>query len=399
MQATNPQGHAQRAHALLSASGSKRWLNCTPSARLEDEYGRSTTSAYAAEGTLAHELSELFIRHDVLENISEEQFDERLEAIVNSEHYSDDMPDNIAPYVDYITQQYALTKGVPGASLKLELKVDLTDYVPESFGSVDCAIINGDTLEIVDLKYGKGIPVYAEWNTQLMLYSLGLLDEAIMLFGIEKVRLTIVQPRIDNISSWEISAEALLEWANTDLKTAAKKAFTGEGELNAGDWCRFCGVKNRCRKLYEQQLELAKYDFKAPNLLSDDEIADILTKVSAFVEWANGIKEYAQNEAVNNSKVWPGFKLVHGRSTRRIADPEVFVSTIKERAPFLTDDDLFEKKLLGITALEKKLGGKKAFDGIAGDLVIKPEGAPTLVPLDDKRPAIGADEAINDFAD
>lgn len=398
MQTDKPQSHTQRAHALLSASGSKRWLNCTPSARLEEEYGHSSTSAYAAEGTLAHELSELFIRRDVLANISDEQFDERLEAIVNSEHYSEDMPDNIAPYIDYVTQQYAFIKGVPGASLKLEVTVDLTDYVPESFGSVDCAIINDNTLEIIDLKYGKGIPVYAEWNTQLMLYSLGLIDEAILLFGVDTVRLTIVQPRIDNISSWEISARDLLDWAHNDLKPTAKKAFAGEGDLNSGDWCRFCGVKNRCRKLYEKQIEIAQYEFKAPNLLTDEEVADVLNRAPALVEWANGIKDYAQNEAINNNKVWPGFKLVRGRSVRKIADPDAFVAEIRERAPFLGDDDLFEKKLVGITTLEKRLGGKKAFEVYAGDLVVKPEGAPTLVPMDDKRPAIGVDEAINEFA-
>lgn len=390
--------HNQRAHALLSASGSKRWLNCTPSARLEDTHGVKSTSAYAAEGTLAHELSELFIRHDVLENISEEEFDAGLESIMNNPLYTEDMPDNIAPYVDYIKQQHALTVGVPGASVKLEQKVDLTDYVPESFGLVDCAIINDDTLEIIDLKYGKGIPVYAEWNTQLMLYSLGLLDEAIMLFGITKVRITICQPRIDNISSWEVSADALLEWANTDLKEAATKAFAGEGELKTGDWCRFCSVKNRCRKLYEEQLELAKHEFKAPSLLTDEEIADVLTRVPVLVEWANSIKDYAQNEAINNGKVWPGFKLVHGRSTRKIANPETFADEAKARIPSLTDDDLYEKKLLGITALEKKFGGKKTFENLVGDLIVKPEGAPTLVPADDKRPAIGVEDAARDFA-
>ena len=397
MEKTNTQ-HSQRAHALLSASGSKRWLNCTPSARLEDEHGEKSTSSYAAEGTLAHELSELFIRHDVLENISEEEFDAGLEAIMSNPLYTDDMPDNIAPYVDYIKQQHALTVGVPGASVKLEQKVDLTDYVPESFGLVDCAIINDDTLEVIDLKYGKGIPVYAEWNTQLMLYSLGLLDEAIMLFGITKVRITICQPRIDNISSWEIAADAIIEWANTDLREAAKKAFAGEGELNTGDWCRFCSVKNRCRKLYDEQLELAKYEFKAPSLLTDEEIADVLKRAPTFVEWANSIKEYAQKEAVNHGKIWPGFKLVHGRSNRIIANPDTFADDIRALVPSITDDDLYEKKLLGITALEKKFGGKKAFENLAGKLIVKPEGAPTLVPDSDKRSAIGTEDAKRDFA-
>lgn len=396
---TKPQKHSQRKHALLSASGASRWLNCTPSAKLEDEYGEKKSSIYAEEGTLAHELSELYLRKDTLNNISEQDFDQRLEEIMANELFSEEMLDVVPVYTDYCSAQLAEAKTVnPLAIMEIEQKLDLTDFVPESFGTADCVIINDNAMEVIDLKYGKGVPVYADWNNQLMLYGLGALQKYDTMYDISEVRLTIVQPRIDNISSWQISVEELHEWATKELKPKAELAFGGKGELNAGDWCRFCAVRNRCRKLYEQQLEIAQHEFAEPALLTDDEIADIVRRTPKLVEWANSIAEYAQTKAVTENKQWPGLKLVEGISRRKWIDEDKASATILEKCPELSEDDIFSLKLNSLTSIEKTIG-KKRFAELFSDIVIKPQGKPTLVPIEDKRPAMGYAQAQIDFKD
>lgn len=396
---TKPQKHSQRIHALLSASGAGRWLNCTPSAKLEDEYGEKKSSVYAQEGTLAHELSELYIRRDTLLDISEQDFDQRLEEIMANELFNEEMLDVVPIYTDYCAAQLAEAKTAnPLAIIEIEQKLDLTDFIPESFGTADCVIINDNLMEVIDLKYGKGVPVYAEWNKQLMLYGLGALQKYDTMYDISEVRLTIVQPRINNISSWQISVEELRKWAEEELKPKAQLAFNGEGELNAGDWCRFCAVRNRCRKLYEQQMEIAKNEFAKPELLTDDEIADIIQRTPKLVEWANGIKEYAEKKAIEESKQWPGLKLVEGVSRRKWIDEDQVSNAIFARLPELSEDEIFDMKLKPITSIEKIIG-KKRFEEILSDVVVKPQGKPILVSLEDKRPAMGYNQAQLDFAD
>lgn len=391
--------HSARAHALLSASGAGRWLNCTPSAKLEDEYGEKKSSVYAEEGTLAHELSELYLRKDVLETVNGQDFDAQLEEIMANSLFSEEMLEVVPTYTDYCAAQLAEAKAVnPLAVMEIEQKLDLTEYVPESFGTADCVIINDDLMEIIDLKYGKGVPVYAEWNKQLMLYALGALRKYDAMYDISEVRMTIVQPRIDNISSWQISVAELEKWAEEELKPKAELAFEGKGELNAGDWCRFCAVRNQCRKLYDQQLEIAKHEFADPNLLTDDEIADIVKRTPKLVEWANSIAEYAQAKALNENKQWPGLKLVEGISRRKWLDEDKAVNAIFARCPELSEDEIFNTKLKPITAVEKLLG-KARFAEVLADVVVKPQGKPTLVPLEDKRPAMGITQAQMDFAD
>ena len=394
---TKLQGHSQRDHALLSASGASRWLNCTPSARLEDEHGEKKGSVYAQEGTLAHELAELYIKRDTLLVISEQDFNQRLEEIMANELFNEEMLDVVPTYTDYCAAQLTEAKTVnPLAVMEIEQKLDLTDFVPESFGTADCVIINDNLMEVIDLKYGKGVPVYAEWNKQLMLYGLGALQKYDTMYDISEVRLTIVQPRINNISSWQISVEELRKWAEEELKPKAELAFEGKGELNAGDWCRFCAVRNQCRKLYEQQLEIAKYEFAEPPLLTDDEIADIIRRAPKLIEWANSITEYAQSKAITEDKQWPGFKLVEGVSRRKWVDEDKASSAIFARCPELTEDDIFSMKLKPITSIEKVVG-KNRFSELLSDVVIKPQGKPTLVPLEDKRPAMGYGQAKIDF--
>lgn len=390
--------HSERAHALLSASGANRWLACTPSAKLEEEYGERKSSSYAAEGTLAHELAELYLRKDVLHNISDNDFELKLEEIMANEFFNDEMVEAVSMYTDYCEGQLiaAQTENI-FAEMEIEQKFDLTEYVPESFGTGDCVIIADPTLEIVDLKFGKGVPVYADWNKQLMLYGLGALRKYDTMYYIETIKLTIVQPRLNNISTFVMSVAELRKWAEEELTPRAQMAFRGEGELVAGDHCKFCAVKNRCRKLYEQQMEIAKHEFQEPTMLSDEEIVDILKRAPRFVEWINSITSYAQDMAINHNKIWPGHKLVEGVSRRKWLDEDKATQAIFARCPELSEDQIFDTKLKSITNIEKLIG-KKRFAEILSDVTIKPEGKPTLVPIDDKRPAIGFEQAKADFS-
>lgn len=394
---TKLQDHSQRSHALLSASGASRWLNCTPSARLEEEFGQRRTSVYAEEGTLAHELSELYLSRDVLQSIDEDTFNSRLEEIMANDLFNEEMLDVIPIYTDYCAMQYAEAKTNCGlASIEIEQKFDLTEYVPESFGTSDCTIIADDVLEVIDLKYGKGVPVYATWNKQLMLYGLGALRMYDTMYCISKLRLTIVQPRINNISTFEISVEELISWAEQELKSKALDAFEGRGTLEAGDWCKFCSVKNKCRALYEKNMEIAKYEQKKAEFLTDEEISDVIKRTPALIEWANSILMYANEKAIGEGKHWPGFKLVEGTSRRKWIDEDSATQAILDKLPELSEDDIFNMKLKPITQIEKTVG-KKRFNEILSDVVVKPQGKPILVPEEDKRPALGVSQAQLDF--
>lgn len=394
---TKLQDHSQRSHALLSASGASRWLNCTPSARLEEEFGQRRTSVYAEEGTLAHELSELYLSRDVLQSIDEDTFNSRLEEIMANDLFNEEMLDVIPIYTDYCAMQYAEAKTNCGlASIEIEQKFDLTEYVPESFGMSDCTIIADDVLEVIDLKYGKGVPVYATWNKQLMLYGLGALRMYDTMYCISKLRLTIVQPRINNISTFEISVEELISWAEQELKSKALDAFEGRGTLEAGDWCKFCSVKNKCRALYEKNMEIAKYEQKKAEFLTDEEISDVIKRTPALIEWANSILTYANEKAIGEGKHWPGFKLVEGTSRRKWIDEDSATQAILDKLPELSEDDIFNMKLKPITQIEKTVG-KKRFNEILSDVVVKPQGKPILVPEEDKRPALGVSQAQLDF--
>lgn len=390
--------HEKRSHALLSASGANRWINCPPSARLEEKEGPRTTTAYAQEGTLAHELSELYIRHDILKSIDDQFFSDSIDSIMNNSLFSEEMFDYAEQYANYCAEQFAAAQQVDNFSeLRVEEKLDFTKYIPEGFGTSDCTIISDKNLEVIDFKYGKGIPVYAEWNKQLMLYGLGALLKYDLEFDISSIKLTIVQPRLNNISSWSISVDDLITWANTVLIPAAKLAYEGKGDLNPGEWCKFCMVRNRCRALYDQQIEITKHDFKNPELLSDEELADILARMPKFTEWLNSIHEYALNLAVKNGKVWPGFKLVEGISRRKWLDEDKVAETIFEKIPEATEDDIYEMKLKSISQIEKQFG-KKVVSEMLSSVIVKPQGKPTLVPESDKRPSLGIEDAISDFS-
>lgn len=394
---TKPQKHSEREHALLSASGASRWINCTPSARLEDKYGEHTTSAFASEGTLAHEIAELYLRLDVLGTISNEDFEEQIGIKTSNEQFKEEMLDYVSVYTDYCEAQYNEAKTHDlCATIEIEQELDLSEYVPESFGTADCIVIGGGTLEIIDLKYGKGVPVYADYNKQLMLYALGAIEKFSILYDIVTVKMTIVQPRLNNISTYTTRVEELGLWASQELKPAAEKAFAGEGELNSGDWCKFCSIKNRCKALYNKMLETAKYEFAEPEFMTDDEISDVLNRAPRLIEWLDSVKEYASSEALNNNKKWPGFKLVEGVSRRKWDNEEKVANAIFANFPEASEDEIYEMKLKTITQIEK-LYGKKVVEEKLKSVIIKPQGKPTLVPDSDKRPAIGIEDAINDF--
>ena len=389
---------APTSHALLSASLSNRWLHCTPAPRLEEKFGIKTDSTYAQEGTLAHAFCALYLEHDILHKCTDKQFNDELERLMSNELFTVDMLNYVDQYVEYCTNEYmeALAHEKQ-ASMFVEQKLNLTEFIPEGFGTADCCVISDDVLEVIDFKYGMGVPVYADWNSQLMLYGLGALQIFAGIYDIKEVLLTIVQPRIDNISSFQISVEELNKWALEELKPKARMAWNGEGELLPGDWCKFCTVKTRCRALYEEQIKIAKADFEEdPRMLSDEDIADIVRRAPSFTSWVNSVTEYAQNQAVNEGKQWPGLKLVEGRSVRKWIDTDLAEKTIRERCPEIPNDVLYTTKLSSLTTIERAVG-KKEFSTLFADIVVKPAGAPTLVPEDDKRPAIGITQAQKDF--
>lgn len=386
---------SEKAHAILSASGSKRWLTCTPSAKLELDF-EEEKSVYAEEGTLAHEIGELMLSLH-LKLITKQAYTRKINKLKTNSFYSKEMEDYVKVYVDYciekINEAYVRSKY---AVILLEQRLDFSNYVPDGFGTGDLVIISDSILEIIDLKYGKGVAVDAIANTQMMLYALGALNQFECLYDIEKLRMTIVQPRLDSISTDEISVEALTEWAESYVKPRAEMAISGEGQFCAGEHCRFCRARYTCRARAEENLKLTRFDFKAPALLSDEEISEILSGVDDLQKWASDIYSYALEQAENHNKKWPGYKLVEGRSSRKYKDENLVAETLV--AAGIDKDKLYNKSLLTITAMEKTLG-KKQFTELLGELIIKPMGKPTLVSEMDKRPELNSIKSAQaDFA-
>ena len=371
-------------HAILSASSSHRWLNCNPSARLEQEFADRETDA-AAEGTAAHALCEHKLRR-ALKMRSKKPI---------SPYDCDEMDACTDAYVEFVMEALAEAKRECKDPLVLiEQKLDFSCYVPDGYGTGDCLIVADKLLHIIDFKYGQGVLVDAEQNPQMMLYALGALRLFDSLYDITEVSMSIFQPRRENVSTWTISVDDLLDWAENTLKPKAELAFKGEGEYTPGSWCQFCKAAVKCRARAEAKLQLARYEFAMPPLLSDEEIEDILLKLDDLTKWANEITAYAQDTAVNHGKVWRGFKLVESRTNRRYTDEEA----VAQAANAAGYHDIYKKSLIPITEMER-LMGKKTFAEVIGSLVEKPKGRPTLVPASDKRPAIVSTGAEQDFTD
>ena len=369
-------------HALLSASSSDRWIHCPPSARLSETY-EDKGSDYAAEGTDAHSLCEYRLKKAL-----------GMEADDPTEHlswFNQEMDDHATGYAAYVLEQVEAAKETCSDPVVLiEQRVDFSRWVEEGFGTADCIVIADGTLQIIDFKYGLGVLVSAEENPQMMCYALGALELFDDIYDIDAVRMTIYQPRRDNLSTYDLSKEDLYRWADEVLKPAADLAFAGDGNFLCGEWCGFCKAKNACRARAAANLELARYDFKLPPLLTDEDVEDILGKVDALVAWASDIKDYALQQAISG-KVWSGWKLVEGRSNRKYVNDAAVAAAVTE-AGF----DPYEQKLLGVTAMQKLLG-KARFEEVLAGLIEKPQGKPTLVPESDKRPAMN--NAKSDFSE
>jgi hypothetical protein len=385
------------AHAILSPSGAHRWLSCTPSARLEEQFPDKAGEA-AEEGTLAHKLGELLLRYK-LKQITKAVYAKEVKEIETHKLFHHSMHEHADAYAVFVLERYAEAQThTRDALIYLEHLLNLSDYIPEGFGTGDTVIIADTVMDLIDLKYGKGVLVSAENNKQLKLYALGALRDFDFLYDIKTVRMTIFQPRIDNYSTWEIEVEELRRWAEEELKPRAEMAFKGEGEFNPGSHCQFCKAKAVCKANAEYNLQLAKHDFADPNLLEDDDISNILTRAAEFKNWLGAVEDYALDEAVNNGKKWPGFKLVEGRSNRQYVNEDKVAGTLMA-AGFARDLIYKKPSLLGITDMEKAIG-KKGFGEYLKDLVIKPAGKPTLVPQTDKRPEYNSAEAAKaDFAE
>ena len=369
-----------KGHAVLSASSSERWLNCPPSARLCENY-EDKGSDYAAEGTDAHTLCEMLLKQAL--GIPTE------DTIENLTWYNSEMEDCAEAYAAYVVELLESAKQTCSDPVVcIEQKVDFSRWVQDGFGTADCIVIADGVMNIVDYKHGKGVEVSAERNPQMMLYALGALEIFDGIDDIDTVRMTIYQPRKSNISIFEMPKDELLKWAETELTPKAQLAYEGQGEFHCGEWCRFCKAKAECRERAEANLALARYDFEPPALLNDEEIADILGKVDALTAWATDVKEYALQQAVSG-KDWPGWKLVEGRSNRKYTSDTAVAAAVESIGL-----DPYERKVLGITAMQKLLG-KSRFEELLSPYIEKPQGKPALVPESDKRPAINT--AKNDF--
>lgn len=369
-------------HAVLSASGSHRWLNCLPSARLELEFVNNESNA-AAEGTAAHALCEHKLKKAL------HMRSKRPVSVYNS----DEMEEHSDAYVEFVMEQLELARqSCTDPLILIEQRLDFSCYVPQGFGTGDCIIIGDKKLHIIDFKYGMGVLVDAVENPQMKLYALGALEIYDSLYDIEEVSMTIFQPRRENVSTWTIPVKELKDWAENELKPKAKKAYEGEGDYLPGEWCTFCRAAVKCRARAEEKLKLAQMEFKLPPLLTDSEIEEVLSKLSDLTKWANEIIAYATDAAVNHGKEWHGFKVVEGRSVRKYKDEEAVAEAAKANGY----KDIYRQSLITLTEMQK-LMGKKKFEQILGGLIHKPLGKPTLVPLSDKRPAMNISNVKNEF--
>jgi hypothetical protein len=369
-------------HAILSPSSADRWLHCTRSAKLELEFSEKESDA-AVEGTAAHALCE----HKVKKALKQ-----RSRRPVSA-YDSDEMEELTDAYRDYVLEQLTLERqNCPDAQVFIETRLDLTSYVPGSFGTCDCLIVSDEKLHIIDFKYGQGVLVEAKENPQMKLYALGALDIYDGLYDFKEVAMTIFQPRRENVSTWTETVEELRRWAEEELKPKAELADASEGEFCSGDWCLFCKAAVKCRARAQAKLELAKQEFSLPPIITDEEIEEILPRLPDLTKWANDIMSYATDAALNRGKQWKGFKVVEGRSVRKYSDEDAVIKAAKDAGY----TDIFKMSLITLTEMEK-LMGKKKFKETLGGLVVKPQGKPTLVPDSDKRSAITENDAKSDF--
>jgi len=368
-------------HAILSASSAHRWIKCTPSARLEESF-ENTTSTFAEEGTFMHSLGELKLRR-YLGEIKESGYKKKLKEFKCSQFFNSEIDEAVEIYVDFAKELIEEIKQIcKDPIVLLEQRLDFSKYVESGFGTGDLIVVADGVLNVVDLKGGQGVKVYSEKNPQMMLYSLGALELFDCLYDIHTVRMSICQPRLENISTYEISVEELVNWAENVLKPAAKLAWDGEGEFCPSEYtCKFCRAKVACKSRAQKNLEIAKFEFKQASLLTKDEILEVLEKADEIIDWCKDIWSWAEAKAIEGEE-FEGFKVVEGRSIRTYVDENAVITKLTEAG--YTEDEVFSKSLKGITALEKTLG-KKVFSKVLDGLIVKPQGKPTFVSSSDKR--------------
>lgn len=378
------------AHALLGPSGAKRWMSCPPSARLEEQFPDSS-SEYADEGTLAHSLAETILRYNNGE-ISKKAFSTRFNKIKADPQYNKEMQDYIEDYTQRVWEiANEMKASCPDALILFEQRLDFSEYVPDGFGRGDVVIVADDLINVIDLKYGKGVGVSAVDNPQLRLYGLGAYLEHAMLYDIQRIRMTIIQPRLENISTEELTAEELLSWVETEVRPKAALAYAGQGDFKVGDHCRFCKARVTCRARADYNLELSKLDFADPALLTNEEIGEVLRRADELEHWVKDITGYALAEALKGTK-YEGWKLVEGTSRRKYTDQDEISMRLTTEG--WEDSEIYKpQELIGITEMTKLIG-KKKFEELLAGLVIKPEGKATLVPESDKRPELNQVEKI-----
>lgn len=380
-------------HARLSASSAAKWINNPPTLWIEEGMP-DTSSPYAQEGTKAHRLAELELKHEVGQ-LSDSDFKKLVTKFKEtSEYYGQSMQDFVDWHVDQVLEDY---NSLPEANMMLEQRVSFAKYAPGGFGTSDCVIANDGFLDIWDLKYGKGIKVSADHNFQLMLYALGCYERYSMIYDFKTVRMTISQPRLGNLSQFEMSIHDLLKWGHEVVMPAADNALNGRGawDFEKPETWHFFKAEGFCKALAEKNLEIRKYKFKEANTLKPEEIANILSQKDRIEHWLKAVEYYATTQVRDGKIELPGYKLVEGRSNRKITDTQSVYDALRKSG--YRKSDIIEEKLLSISKLEKVVK-PRAFEKGVLPFVVKPSGKPTLVTKDDKRPAIGSTgSAQNDF--
>ena len=377
-------------HAILSPSAAHRWMNCTAAPLLEKDV-QDVSSTFAEEGTLAHAYCAKKLKEFLGLSVKEEN---KEIAEYYDQYHSGEMDEYTDTYKTIVLEKFnAARKQTKDAQLLVEVKLDFSNYIPEAFGTSDAVIIADGVMEVIDFKYGKGVKVSAVENPQMMIYALGAWDLFNFEYNINKVRMTIVQPRIDNLSEFEIAATDLINWAIDELQPKAKEAYAG-GMQKPGTWCQFCKVKASCKALATTCIN-AQQAHTDPRLISKEDMEHtILPLLSTFKTWLTGVEEYSLQQALNGVQ-YQGFKIVAGRSVRKITDPSAVMELLGKEG-FAKESYLKPTELRSITDLEKLIG-KKRFGALCADYINKPQGKPTLVPESDKRPAFN--QAADDFKD
>ncbi len=378
-------------HALLSPSAAHRWMNCTAAPRLEENV-EDKGSSYAEEGTLAHAYCALKLKK-FLGLATDEESAEIAQYF--EQYHTGEMDEYTDTYATIVIEKYNAARAkTRDAQLLVETRLNFTQWVPDGFGTGDACIIADGCLEIIDFKYGKGVKVSAYENPQMKIYALGAYDKFSFEYNIDRVKMTIVQPRIDNLSEFEVKVSDLLWWAKTELKPKAEEAYAGNGKQTPGEWCQFCKVKAQCKALANTALSIAR-EKANPNLISPEEMAtEVLPYIEVIKSWLKGIEDFTLQAALDGTN-YPGYKLVAGRSIRKITNPDAVIALLTKEG-YAPETILKPTELRTITDLEKLIG-KKAFGALCKDYIEKPQGKPTLVPDSDKREAYNS--AADDFKD